>query len=212
MNSHLTSDQLNPRYEECLRLHKCWAWFLVLGIILIVVGGLAIASDSLSKLTGYFTINVLAILLMVGGVIQVVNAFLGRSWSGFFLHIAVGILQFFVGELMLEHPILAADGMVLVLAIAFLVGGVMRLLYAAFRDFEGRGWMALNGFITLLLGISIWRQWPESSIWIIGLFVGIDLLFNGWSWVMLGLAVKNLGPAQAAGTANAPTSASAEVK
>jgi uncharacterized membrane protein HdeD (DUF308 family) len=54
--------------------------------------------------------------------------------------------------------------------------------------------MLLNGLVTLLLGISIWRQWPESSLWVIGLFIGIDLIFAGWSWIMLALAVKSVAP------------------
>ncbi|MEO2092323.1 MAG: hypothetical protein ABGY75_22950, partial [Gemmataceae bacterium] len=45
----------------------------------------------------------------------------------------------------------------------------------------------------LILGLSIWREWPEASLWVIGLFVGIDLAFSGWSWVMLGLALKATG-------------------
>jgi uncharacterized membrane protein HdeD (DUF308 family) len=64
------------------------------------------------------------------------------------------------------------------------------LVFALAHSFEGRSWVLLNGFITLLLGISIWRQWPESSVWVIGLFVGIELVFSGWSWIMLGLAVR----------------------
>jgi uncharacterized membrane protein HdeD (DUF308 family) len=79
----------------------------------------------------------------------------------------------------------------LFLAISLLVGGTMRLIFGLVQDFAGRGWVLLNGLITLLLGVAIWRQWPESSNWVIGLFVGIDLIFSGWSWVMLGLLVKS---------------------
>jgi uncharacterized membrane protein HdeD (DUF308 family) len=50
--------------------------------------------------------------------------------------------------------------------------------------------MLLNGIISVCLGISIWQQWPYSGLWVIGLFVGIEMLFCGWSWVMLGLAVR----------------------
>ena len=60
--------------------------------------------------------------------------------------------------------------------------------------FSAWPWVLLNGVVTLLLGISIWRQWPESSLWVIGLFVGIDLIFNGWSWVMLALAARSSMP------------------
>jgi uncharacterized membrane protein HdeD (DUF308 family) len=83
------------------------------------------------------------------------------------------------------------------LAVAFLVGGAYRILFVVFQRVAGWPWMLLNGIVTFLLGIGIWRQWPESSIWVIGLFVGIDLIFNGWSWVMLALAVKAPAPSEA---------------
>ena len=74
------------------------------------------------------------------------------------------------------------------------VGGVVRLVYALLENFPGRGWVLLSGLINVLLGIAIWRQWPESSYWVIGMFIGIDLIFNGWSWVMLGMIVKSPTP------------------
>ena len=52
--------------------------------------------------------------------------------------------------------------------------------------------MLLHGAVTLALGISIWNKWPADALWVIGLFVGIDMLFNGWSLVMLGFAAKSM--------------------
>jgi uncharacterized membrane protein HdeD (DUF308 family) len=185
-------DKLNPHYEECLRLHKCWLWFLVLGIATIGLGLAAISSVFIATMA---SVTVLGALLLVGGVVQIVNAFLARTWRAFFLYIMVGLLHIIVGDLMVEHPLVAAEALTLMLAVAFLLGGAARLIYGAMHSFSGRSWVLLNGLITLLLGISIWRQWPASSLWIIGLFIGIDLAFCGWSWVMLGLAVKAPAPA-----------------
>jgi uncharacterized membrane protein HdeD (DUF308 family) len=185
------ADQLNPRYEECLRLQKCWVWFIALGVILMVVGFIALGAAFLTTLT---SVLVFGILLLAGGVVQIVNAFLARSWRGFFLHLLAGILHLIIGGLMVERPLRAAEVLTLMLAVAFLVGGVVRLVYALLENFAGRGWVLLSGFINLLLGIAIWRQWPESSYWVIGMFIGIDLIFNGWSWVMLGTIVKSVTP------------------
>jgi len=83
--SQLTQpDSLNPRYEESLRLHRCWIWFLLLGMVLMIVGVLAISSPYLTEFTTFTTIFICGILLMVGGVVEIVNAFLARSWRGFF--------------------------------------------------------------------------------------------------------------------------------
>ena len=191
MNPHPQPDPLNPKYEECMRLHSCWPWFFGLGILLIIAGACAIAVPHVMTQTA---ILVLGFLLVGGGVVQIVNAFVARSWRGFFVHLLAGMLHLLVGGLLIEHPLRAAEGLTLILAVAFLIGGAIRIVVTLLDRFPGWGWVMLNGAVTLFLGISIWRQWPESSTWVIGLFVGIDLLFNGWSWVMLGLLVKGARP------------------
>jgi uncharacterized membrane protein HdeD (DUF308 family) len=195
MNLPSERDQLNLHYEECLRLHDCWLWFLVLGIAITLVGAAAIGAAFITSLA---TILVFGILLLVGGVVQIVNAFLARSWRAFFLHLLVGALHLIVGGVMVEEPLRALKALTLMLAVSFLIGGAARMTYAAMQSFSGRGWVLLNGLITFLLGIAIWRGCPESSETIIGLFVGIDLVFSGWSWIMLGLAVKAAAPAPVA--------------
>jgi uncharacterized membrane protein HdeD (DUF308 family) len=198
MSLQARPDSLNPKHEECLRLHHCWLWLLVLGIGLMVVGVLAIGA---AVITTFTTILVFGCLLLAGGVVQIVNAFLGSSWRGFFLHLLVGILHLVVGALMIEHPKEAAEGVTLMLAAAFIVAGVFRVVVAMKEQFAGAGWVMVNGVIAFVLGVAIWRHWPESSPQVIGLCVGIDLIFNGWSWVMLGLVVKATGPGTPGGAA-----------
>jgi len=193
--SQLTQpDSLNPRYEESLRLRRYWGWFLLLGVVLMILGVAAISSPYLTELTTFTTVFMCGILLMCGGVVQIVDAFLAQSWRGFFVHMMVGILHGVVGLLMVSHPVVLAAGITLVLAAGFLVAGAAQIVMAMIQRFSGWGWTLFNGAIALLLGILIWRQWPESTEWVIGLFVGIDLLFTGWSWVALGLIVKDVAP------------------
>jgi uncharacterized membrane protein HdeD (DUF308 family) len=179
--------QINPRYEEWLRLSKSWVWFLILGIVLMAAGALAIAAAFITTLT---SVVLFGILLITGGVVQLVNTFLARTWKGFTLHLFAGLLYLVIGALMVEHPVGAAEGLTLMLAAAFLLGGAVRVTYSLIHSFAGRSWVVMNGFISLLLGIAIWRQWPESSLWVIGLFIGVDLIVNGWLWVVIGMMVK----------------------
>ena len=181
---------INPRYEECLRLHGCWGWFILLGFLLMVVGAVAMSATFVA---GLATVFYLGFLLLGGGVVQIVNAFVARSWGGFFLHLLSGMLHVIVGLLMIEQPLRAAAALTLLLAAVFTVGGELRIMLSLLDRFAGWGWVLINGVIALLLGIAIWRQWPDSTEWVIGLFVGIDMLFNGWSWIMLGLLVKDAG-------------------
>jgi uncharacterized membrane protein HdeD (DUF308 family) len=185
------TERTAPRYEECMRLHHCWLWFLVLGILLMLIGAFALTA---AFITGLATVMLFGILLMVGAVVQIVESFLARSWRGFFLHLLAGVLEFIIGALLVDNPGRGADIICLILAVGFLVGGAVRIIYAGIEQFAGWPWVLLNGAITLLLGILIWKGWPEYSEVIIGTFVGIDLLFNGWTWVMLGMLVKTAAP------------------
>ena len=190
MNAHLQADSgPHPNHEECLRSHHCWPWFLLLGVLLIIVGIMAIGAAFVATLA---TVLIFGWLIIAGGVVETVNAFLARNWSGFFVHLLGGVLHLVVGILMIEHPERAAAALTLLLALIFFVGGVIRIAYALIDRFPGWVWMLLNGVVTLALGVMIWRQWPESGLWVIGLFVGIDLIMNGWSWVMLALILRSV--------------------
>ncbi len=71
-----------------------------------------------------------------------------------------------------------------------MAGGTIRSVVAAVEHFHGWPWVTVNGFSSLLLGITIRRHSPESAFWVIGLFVGIDMMFSGWSWVMLAIGIR----------------------
>ena len=103
-----------------------------------------------------------------------------------------GILYVVVGLLMTEHPTATAAGLTLMVAASLLVGGSLRIAISVVDRFHGWIWSLCSGIITLLLGVLIWRQWPASGLWVIGLFVGIELMINGWTWVMLALALKGV--------------------
>jgi uncharacterized membrane protein HdeD (DUF308 family) len=172
---------------ECLR--KSSFWLLVLGALLIVVGMVAISASVIATLT---TVVMVGTLLIIGGVVEIVDAFLGRGWRGFWMHLLAGILYLVLGFLLVQRPLAAAAFFTLMLAAAFFVGGLFRIIVALSERFYGWGWVLLNGIITLVLGILIWREWPEAAFWVIGLFVGIDMLFAGWSLVITALTIRSI--------------------
>ena len=178
------------RHElEAIRAH--WAWFLTLGIILIVVGTIAVGMPFVASLATAVTFGA---LLFVGGVAQLVGAFWTRDWSGFFLSLLMGILYLVLGLFFLRDPGEGLLAMTLLLACVLMVGGLFRIIGSLMYRFPHWGWTLVGGIINLVLGVMIWQQWPVSGLWVIGLFVGIDLIFTGWTWVMLALAVKKVGP------------------
>jgi uncharacterized membrane protein HdeD (DUF308 family) len=181
-------DTTSPFAHELHSLRDNWGWLLAGGVALIVLGMLALGSE----FTTLAVMLTFAILLLMSGGVEIAAAFWARRWSGFFLHVLFGILYLVVGLLMIEHPGVAADALTLMLAASFLAGGLLRIVVALTHRFPNWGWVLLNGVITFLLGFMIWRQWPEASEWIIGLFVGIELIFTGWSWVALALAARSI--------------------
>ncbi len=194
MNTAPQSASDSPLQEELLHLREHWLLLLILGIGLALIGTLAIISTFIATLA---TVTFFGTLLFVGAVIQVVNAVTCRNWRGFIVYLLAGILYGVVGMIMMNHPLAAAAGLTLMLAAAFMVGGIIRIVVAAVEHFHGWPWVMLNGFINLFLGIYIWRHFPESAFWVIGLFVGIDLIFCGWSWIFLALGIRGAFPTKA---------------
>jgi uncharacterized membrane protein HdeD (DUF308 family) len=189
---------LSPDAREMEVLKGKSLWAIALGVVLIALGLLALAYPAVATLasTTFF-----GVLLLIGGVLQIASAFWARGWGGFFLYLLLGLLYLFVGVVLVERPLISAVEWTLVLAVFFVAGGLFRLVVALSQRFSGWGWAALNGAVTLLLGVLIWRGWPGDGLWVIGTLVGIDLLFNGWTLVMLGLAVRSASKAALEGVA-----------
>jgi uncharacterized membrane protein HdeD (DUF308 family) len=175
-----------------------WGWILALGIVLIVVGTLAIAMPLAASLASAVAFGA---LFLVGGIAQLIGAFWTRDWSGFFLNLLMGVIYLVLGLVFLRHPGEALMAMSLFLACALMVSGLFRIIGSLMSQFPQWGWTLAGGAINLLLGIYIYSMWPLDSFIIIGLFVGIDMIFTGWTWVALALAVKNLGRRLTAGGA-----------
>lgn len=186
----LASPLMGANKPESLR--EIWAFLVGMGIALMIVGIIAISSSFIATLT---TVLVFGILLLLAAVFQVVTALWGRSWRGFFLHLLGGVLYLIVGVFMIDKPVEAALGVTLLVALGLLASGIIRVVVSVIERFDGWGWMLVSGVISLLLGVAIWREWPLSGLWVIGLFVGIEMLFSGLSWVMLGLAVRSTAKA-----------------
>ncbi len=166
-----------------------WGWLLALGIVLVVVGMLAIGVPLLTSLAVALTIGA---LLVVGGIAQLIGAFWTRDWSGFFLMLLMGLLYLVVGLLFLRAPGETLIVLTLLLACSLIVSGVFRIVGSLSYRFPHWGWVFFGGILNLVLGILILLEWPFSGLWVIGLFVGIDMIFNGWTWIMLALSLKRL--------------------
>jgi len=174
--------------------HMCgnWVWFILLGALLAVCGTAAIVFPPVLVGTSIIVPVVLGVLLMVGGVATIISSFWAGKWSGFLLQLLVGVLYLVVGYVFTENPFKTALALTLFIAIVFIIVGIFRTTAALVLQFPQWGWALLNGVITFLAGVIIYRSLPEGAFWVIGLLIGLELLFNGWMWIMLALSLRSL--------------------
>ncbi len=175
------------------RLRHNWGWFLLLGIIFIALGVLAVASPILVTVDA---VIVLGALLLTAGVLQVIYAFFIREWSGFFLSLLSGFLYAAVGFMLAMHPAAGALTLTILLATFYMVGGLFRIIGSVMTRFESWGWALFSGIIKFTLGLLIFLGWPSTGLWVIGLFIGIDLIVYGWFWTLLALGARSIPPAK----------------
>lgn len=175
--------------KEVHDLKASWGWFLALGVLLILAGTAAIGY---SMLTTIFAVVVLGTFALIAAGAEIASAVWSRRWEGTMVHLLTGVLYAVAGFLLITRPAQMAAALTLVMAVVFLVSGAFRIALALTLRFHNWGWEALSGLVSVLLGILIWQEWPYSSTWVIGLFVGIDLLMVGWTWVILALGLKKL--------------------
>jgi uncharacterized membrane protein HdeD (DUF308 family) len=182
--------------HELQSLHKQWWCFLLLGISLVVLGSVCVATP-LVVAASVASILFLGFMLLAGGIAQIISSFWAGNWSGMMMHMLIGVLYAVVGYMIIDKPDVGLVVVTKFIAIFLIIAGVFRIVSALMMRFHDWGWVLLNGAITLLMGIIINRQLPEAALWVIGLFVGIEMLFNGWAWIMLSLGLRRVGPAAA---------------
>jgi uncharacterized membrane protein HdeD (DUF308 family) len=163
-------------------------WIIALGIVYVISGLVALGSVVLATVV---TIFVVGIMMLIAGAAEVINAFQIKTWGKFLLWLLLGILYIVAGFITFENPLLAAALLTLLLGFSLVASGIMRIVLA-FSMREGMTWLwvALSGAITLLLGLVILAHWPVSGLYILGLFLGIDLVVAGASWIGIGFGLR----------------------
>ena len=169
---------------------KSVGWSIGLSVLMIVAGILAIASPMAAGIA----VNVLvAWLLVFSGCVHLVFAWYRPSAGGFLWELLIGILYILIGGYLLVHPVAGLASLTLALAIYLFVEAILEFVLGfKLRPLPGSSWLLFDGVVTLILAIMIWRAWPSSSAWAIGLLVGISMLFSGTSRLMLSLAARSV--------------------
>ena len=179
----------NPLIAGMNEIRKSWGWFLALGILFMLSGVICIAGDVTAT---FVSVLFFGWLLLFSGVVALIHAFGTRTWSGFFFYLLSALLRGFTGYLLIRYPGAGAASLTLVLASFFVVGGLFRAVTAGMAQLPRWGWVVFSGIVSLVLGIMLLVQLPNTSIWFIGFAIGLDLLFDGASLVGFATAIHSL--------------------
>jgi len=176
-------------------LRAKWGWIVALGVVYVIAGFIALGSVVMATVA---SVLVVGIMMIVAGVAEVINAFQIKTWGKFLLWALLGVLYIVAGFLTFDNPLFAAVLLTLLLGASLVASGIMRLILAFSMKAETPWlWIALSAVITLLLGVLILARWPINSIYILGLFLGIDLIMAGAGWIGLGFGLHRRAAATA---------------
>jgi uncharacterized membrane protein HdeD (DUF308 family) len=175
------------------QVRKSWGWFLVFGVLLMVLGVLCIVK---SQTATTFSILALGWVLAISGVIWLVNSVWAFSWHGFFLYLLNAIIRGVTGYLLIRHPDAGAAGVTMLLASLFIVGGLFRAAGASVIKFPRWGWTLFAGLVSVALGVFLLATWPTASTFFVGLAIGIDLMFDGAALTGFAAAINSLPKVQ----------------
>jgi uncharacterized membrane protein HdeD (DUF308 family) len=184
------SDALrNPQAtSDMAPLRAKWGWIVALGVVYVIGGLIALGSVAMATVVSVFVVGV---MMIIAGVAEVISAFQIKSWGKFLLWVLLGVLYIIAGFVTFENPLLAAALLTLILGASLVASGVVRIILAFSMKREAP-WILvlLSAVITLLLGLLILAHWPVSSLYILGLFLGIDLIMAGIGWIVLGSSLR----------------------
>lgn len=183
--------------EFCLSLNRTEkrGWILFLGAMQVLCGFIAIAFVGATSL---ISIVYLGALLLMVGVAEVVFGLRHPKDGALWFHLFFGVLALTSGWLILRNPVANLILLTAVLGIYFITSGLVTFVGSIMERFDQWGWFAINGLITTVVGVMISFNLIESSTWLIGLMVGIQMLTRGIAWLSLVILSKRLSSQRAA--------------
>ncbi len=170
-----------------------WKWMLFLGIFMIVLGTLGLAASSFLTLT---SILIFGGFIFAGGIVQIIHAIQAKEkdWGGKLQHFLIALLYIIAGLIIFWDPLATSLLLTIVLASLFAVIGIAKIWYATLCKKQDWKWLlpAFSGLLNLVLTAIVIATLPESALWLIGLLIAVEMLFNGWFVFLLGLRVRDL--------------------
>jgi len=180
-------------------LRAKWGWIVALGVVYVIAGFIALGSVVMATVA---SVLIVGVMMIIAGVAELINAFQVKTWGKFLIWALLGVLYIIAGFVTFENPLFAAVLLTLLLGASLVASGIVRIFLAFNMKREMPWiWVALSGLVTLLLGVLILARWPINSVYILGLFLGIDLIMAGTGWIGLGFGLHRVPESRTASAA-----------
>jgi len=180
-------EEIGHEAREAIRSH--WVLFLIQGLIMVVLGLLALFEPMVATLAGEIFAGW---LFLVSGVVGVVGAFRARRVPGFWWRLITALLALALGLYLIWHPLAGILSLTLAVAAFFCAQGIVQVITSiGYRNvLPSRVWMLFGGVVNIILAAIILSGWPGTAAWTLGLLFGINLFMWGLSLVMTALACR----------------------
>jgi len=185
----MAEDTLSKAHHSLFgQLSMRWGWVVAFGVVSTILGVIGLGMTFSLTLAG---VLVFGVLLVIAGAFQLFDAFMSKGWKGTLLSAAIAIIYLLAGVVVVLDPLGSAVALTLVIGAALLVAGALRIGIALqHRGERGWQWAIVGGALSLILGGLILLEWPISGFWVIGLFIAVELLINGFTAIFIGLAAR----------------------
>lgn len=187
------TDSMQPTkniFQVDEKLNASSSWLIAMGVATLIIGFLALSS---SVATTLISVIVLGVLCILAAIFQFVFALTSGKWGGFGLHLLLAVLYVLTGIFLVSNPGIGAATLTLFLAFLFITSGIFRIVGSIVMRFSGWGWALLSGVITTALGVYVISNMPVASLTLLGVLLGVDLIFFGAGLMSFGIALRR-GP------------------
>jgi uncharacterized membrane protein HdeD (DUF308 family) len=183
------TEQTDVAHQDVVE--KSWKWLLFIGILTTILGFVGLAMGVMMTIV---SILYFGFMVIFGGMLHLFNTPSLDGWKNKLLAGLIGILYIVSGMVIISYPAASASWFTLFIAAFLMVSGIFRIIAGSMSrdELKGWGWMVFSGVLALVLGGMIYAQWPYSGLWVIGLFVSLELLMQGFAMLSVAMATRSL--------------------
>lgn len=186
----MAENNINPQIQQAAdEVRANWGWLMFMGIVMLVLGIIGL------YMVGTLTIVSMlwfGIIVLAGGILTLIDAFKAEGWKAKLWEILIAVAYILAGIIMVANPGKSAVWFTLFIGAFLLVSGIFRVIigFQVRNEVKGWGWTVFGGIASIILSFMIFAQWPYSGLWVIGLFLAIEMIMQGTSMISIALAAK----------------------